>query len=193
MVDPARGAEYLIENTPDTGFKSTQVQASITSIPGFFGKGIPLVLHGHPSTADKAIGIVDGKAQIVTCLGESPADASKSNAIDCDFRFNFQVTPGTPVQGNRTSGADAVKWGFDTKLIIHPGSAGYSSATFVGRDSCSAATAGFAYEGTESLNLIEDRGFNNGINLQFIRAKGGDYLHLGNCSAPESLDQSLDF
>jgi hypothetical protein len=191
MVSPLEGGQYLVENQPDKGFKSTQVQASLTSIPGFFGAGKSLVLHVHPATATEAI--LEGVAEPRPCLGEAPGDATKADSSRCDFRYNLQVTPGSPSAKPfaLATGAAAVEWAFAQKKVIHAGSAGYSSAVYLGRNSCSAGSIAVAYEGTPAKELFEYRGFNNGINLQFVLASGGDYRHLGQCE--QNLDVPVDF
>jgi hypothetical protein len=195
--EPGAGTVFLVERTPPQGFQSSQVQASVTSIPGFFGPGRALVLHAHPSTATRAIvetedGGGNTGSEVVTCLGESPGDASKEVASRCDFRFNLTVTPGLPSDSAEPgTGAGAVRWLWGSSKAVHPGSAGYSAAVFVGRDGCDAATAAVAYEGTSGRNALEYRGFNNGVNVQFVRATGGDYTHLGACAS--NLDAPVDF
>jgi hypothetical protein len=186
---------YIVERAQHQGFLSTQVQAGVLSVPSFFGPGQNLLLHSHPSTGTEAI--IENEPELTVCLGESAGDASKEYDSRCDFRYRLQVTPGRPASvesytaAGTGGGAAAVNWDFASRNVIHEGSAGYSAGVFVGRDDCFAATAAVAYEGSLSSDEREYRGFNNGVHVRFVRALGGDYRHLPNCTT--DLDGSLDY
>lgn len=192
---PIENKAFLIERAAPKGFVSSQVQGSMTSIPGFFGAGKSLILDVHPSTATRAL--LEGLTQPVTCLGESGGDASKDTKSRCDYRYNLQITPGSPRPSSNYAdlkpgvAASAVDWLFTKRAILHPGSAGYSATVHLGREGCSTASVAVAYEGTATKNAYEYRGFNNGINVQFVRASGGDYSYLGDCT--KNLDMAIEY